>query len=94
MLRSPAYEHPLFTADVDSDTLARASEVLAREGITPSEALRRMLDYIVLEGRMPHFQCLEPNEETLVAMVEAERGDLASIGTVDDLMSELDGRAE
>ena len=84
----------VFTADVDSDTLAQASEVLAKEGITPSEALRRMLDYIVVEGRMPHFQCFDPNEETLAAMAEAEWGDLVSIGTVDELMAKLNGRAE
>ena len=79
----------VFTADVDSDTLAQAREVLAKEGITLSDALRQMLDYIVVEGRMPHFQCFEPNEETLAAMAEAERGDLVSIGGVDDLMAEL-----
>ena len=79
----------VFTADVDSDTLAQAREVLAKEGITLSDALRQMLDYIVLEGRMPHFQCFEPNEETLAAMAEAERGNLVSIGGVDDLMAEL-----
>ena len=79
----------VFTADVDSDTLAQAREVLAKEGITLSDALRQMLDYIVVEGRMPHFQCFEPNEETLAAMAEAERGNLVSIGGVDDLMAEL-----
>ncbi len=79
----------VFTADVDSDTLAQAREVLAKEGITLSDALRQMLDYIVVEGRMPHFQCFEPNEETLAAMAEAERVNLVSIGGVDDLMAEL-----
>ena len=47
------------------------------------------MDFIVVEGRMPHFQCFDPNEETLAAMAEAERGDLVSIGGVDDLMAEL-----
>lgn len=38
---------------------------------------------------MPHFHCIEPNEETLAAIAEAERGDLITIGTVDELMAEL-----
>ena len=79
----------IFTTGVASDTLAQASEVLAKEGITPSESFRQMLDYVVVEGRMPHFQCFDPNEETLAAMSEARQGDLVSIGGVDDLMAEL-----
>ena len=63
--------------------------MLAKEGIILSEVLRGMLDYIVVEGRMPHFQCLDPNEEALAAMAEVERGDLVAIGGVDDLMAEL-----
>ena len=54
-----------------------------------SEALRRMMNYIVVEGRMPHFHCTEPNEETLTAIAEAERGDLITVGTLADLMTDL-----
>jgi hypothetical protein len=38
---------------------------------------------------MEHIHCIEPNEETLAAMAEAERGDLVTVGTVDDLMADL-----
>jgi DNA-damage-inducible protein J len=79
----------IFTADVDADTLAQATSLLAKEGITLSEALRRMMNYIVVEGRMPHFHCIEPNEETLAAIAEAERGDLITVGTLADLMADL-----
>ena len=79
----------VFTTDVDATILAQANEVLAREGITLTEALHRMMNYIVVEGRMPHFQCLVPNDETLAAMEEAESGDLITVGTVADLMAEL-----
>ena len=79
----------VFTTDVDATILAQANEVLAREGITLTEALHRMMNYIVVEGRMPHFQCLVPNDETLAAMKEAESGDLITVGTVADLMAEL-----
>ena len=79
----------VFVADVDADILAQANEILAKEGITMTEALHRMMNYIVVEGRMPHFQCLVPNDETLAAMAEAESGDLVTVGTVADLMAEL-----
>ena len=79
----------VFTADVDEGTLAQANEVLAKEGITLTDALHQMMSYIVAERRMPHFHCIEPNEETLAAMAEAERGDLITVGTVADLMAEL-----
>ncbi len=79
----------VFTADVDADILALANEVLAKEGITLTEALRRMMNYIVVEGRMPHFHCIEPNEETLAAIAEAERGDLITVGSLSDLMADL-----
>ena len=79
----------VFTADVDADILAQANEILADEGITLTEALHQMMSYIVVERRMPRFQCFEPNEETLAAMAEAESGDLITVGTVADLMAEL-----
>ena len=79
----------VFTVDIDDDTLARANEILAKEGITLTEALHQMIDYIIAEGRMPHFRCFEPNEETLTAIAEAEQGDLITVGTVDELMAEL-----
>ncbi len=79
----------VFTADVDGDTLAIANEVLAKEGITLSEALRLMLNYIVVEGRMPHFHCIVPNEETQAAIADAERGDLVTMGSVSELIADL-----
>ena len=79
----------IFTADVDEIILSQANEVLAKEGITLSDALQQMMKYIVTEGRMPHLQCIEPNEETLAAIAEAERGDLITVGTIAELMAEL-----
>ena len=79
----------VFTADVDEAILAQSNEVLAKEGITLTEALRQMMNYIVVEGRMPHFHCIVPNEETLAAIAEAERGGLITVGTLTDLMADL-----
>jgi addiction module RelB/DinJ family antitoxin len=80
----------VFNADVDSEMLNRASEVLANDGITLIEAFRQMLTYIVVESRMPDFECFEPNQETLTAISEADQGNLVTIGSVADLMAELD----
>ena len=78
-----------FTADLDTDILMQANCVLAREGITLADALHQMVSYIVVEGRMPHLQCLVPNAETLAAIAEAESEDLVTVGSVADLMAEL-----
>ncbi len=78
-----------FTAEVDSDTLSQANKVLAEHGISLSDALRQMMNYIVTEGRMPHLQCIEPNRETLAAIEDAERGDLITVGTIAELMIDL-----
>ena len=78
-----------FSTDVDSTVMDQASEVLAADGMTVSEAFRQLMNYIVVEKKMPHFECFQPNEETLAAMAEAARGELVTIGTVADLMADL-----
>ncbi len=79
----------IFTAEVDPVILAQANEVLAKNGVTMPEVLRRMMTYIAVEQRMPYFDCFEPNEETRAAMAEAEQGTLVAVGSVSDLMAEL-----
>ena len=79
----------VFSTDVDPDTLQAANQVLATHGVTLTEAFHKLMTYIVLEGRMPYFECFEPNEKTLTAMAEAARGDLVTVGSVADLMAEL-----
>ena len=79
----------VFTAEVDPVILNRATEVLAQNGSTLPEVFHRMMSYIAVEQRMPFFECFEPNEETRTAMAEAENGLLVSVGSVADLMAEL-----
>ena len=78
-----------FSTDVDVMVMDQASEVLAADGMTVPEAFRRLMNYIVVEKKMPYFECFQPNEETLAAMAEAARGELITIGTVADLMADL-----
>ena len=78
-----------FMAEVDSETLTKAQEILEREQITLDDALEQMLGYIVYHGASPCFECGEPNPETLQAMAEAESGDLIAVGSIADLFAEL-----
>ena len=73
-----------FTAEVDSETLARARarEILNREQITLDETLQEMLSHIVSHDTAPCFRCGDPNPETLQAMAEAEAGDLVPADTI------------
>lgn len=79
----------VFRTDVDTRIMDEASEVLATDGITITEAFNRMMSYIVVERRMPYFDCFEPNEETLAAIAEAAQGNLVATGSVAQLMAEL-----
>ena len=79
-----------FTAEVDSETLARAKEILNREQITLDDTLQEMLSHIVSHDTAPCFRCGEPNDETLQAMAEAETGDLVTADTIAGLFTDLD----
>jgi antitoxin component of RelBE/YafQ-DinJ toxin-antitoxin module len=76
-------------AEVDSETLARAREILNREQITLDETLQEMLSHIVSHDTAPCFRCGEPNPETQQAMAEAEAGDLITSDTIADLFTDL-----
>ena len=78
-----------FTAEVDSDILAKATEILRRDQTTLAETLQEMLNHIVTHDTAPCFKCGEPNAETLQAMAEAEAGDLITSDTIADLFTDL-----
>ena len=78
-----------FTAEVDSETLARAREVLNREQITLDETLQEMLSHIVSHDTAPCFRCGDPNPETPQAMAEAEDGEMLTADTVAALFTDL-----
>ena len=78
-----------FTAEVDSETLAKATEILKRDQMTLADTLREMLSHIVAHDTAPCFKCGEPNPDTLQAMAEAEAGDLVTSDTIADLFIDL-----
>ena len=75
-------------ARIDEKTKQEAAAVLDAIGLTVSDAFRLMMVRIAAEKRLP-FDPLVPNPETVAAMEEARRGELVTVGDVDDLMADL-----
>ena len=79
----------VFSADVVERIMREASQILASDGITVTEAFNLMMNYIVVEKRVPYFECFEPSEETLAAIADTVLGNLVTVGSVAQLMDEL-----
>jgi DNA-damage-inducible protein J len=75
-------------ARIDEDIKKEAAIVLAEIGLTLSDAFRMLLIRIAREKALP-FEPLVPNKETIEAIKAARRGDLVTIGSVDNLLAEL-----
>ena len=75
-------------ARVDGRVKEEAAAILAASGLTVSDAFRMMLMRTVAERALP-FDPLVPNEATIEAMKAARRGELITVGSVDDLLAEL-----
>jgi len=75
-------------ARIDASTKAEAAAVLAAIGLSLSDAIRLMLRRIAVEKALP-FEPLVPNAETIEAIKDARRGDLVTVGSLDNLMKEL-----
>lgn len=78
----------LVQARIDGTVKEEAAAVLASMGLTISDAVRLLLTRVAHDKALP-FEPLIPNEETIAAMREARRGDLAKFKTVGDLMADL-----
>ena len=74
-------------ARIDRETKEEAEAVLAEIGLTVSDAVRLLLICVAREGALP-FDPFVPNKETIAAMKEA-RADLVKVGSVDQLIAEL-----
>ena len=75
-------------ARIDEKVKDEASAVLAAIGLTVSDAFRLMMVRIAAEKRLP-FEPLVPNRETIEAMKAARRGDVTAVGSVEELMADL-----
>ena len=70
------------TAEVDSDPLAKARDILEKEQVTLDDTLQEMLSHIVTHDTAPCFKCGDPNPDTQQAMAEAEAGELVPADTI------------
>ena len=75
-------------ARIDEKLKDDAAAVLEAQGLSVSDAIRLMMVRIAAEGKLP-FDPYTPNAETIAAMKEARAGKLVRVGTVDDLMADL-----
>jgi len=75
-------------ARIDEHIKEEASLVLAAMGLTVSDAFRILLTRIAREKALP-FEPLVPNAATIEAIKAARRGDLVTVGSVDNLLTEL-----
>jgi DNA-damage-inducible protein J len=73
---------------IDEHTKEQAAAVLADLGLTVSDAVRLMMTRIAQDGALP-FNPLIPNAETIAAMEEARAGNLVHVGTIEELMADL-----
>lgn len=75
-------------ARIDADLKEEAAAILGAAGLTVSDAVRMMLVRTVAEKALP-FDPLVPNAKTIAAMKAARRGELVSVGNIDNLVHEL-----
>jgi DNA-damage-inducible protein J len=76
-------------ARIDARVKEEAAAIYAAAGLTLSDAFRMMLMRTVAERALP-FDPLIPNAETVEAMKAARRGELVEVGSVENLMADLD----
>jgi DNA-damage-inducible protein J len=81
-------ENAVVRARIDERLKEEASAILGAAGLTISDAFRMMLVRTVADRALP-FDPLVPNEETIAAMKAARRGELVTVGGVDDLLADL-----
>jgi DNA-damage-inducible protein J len=81
-------ENAVVRARIDGATKSEAAIVLATMGLSLSDAFRMLLKRVAAEKALP-FEPLVPNAETVEAMRAARRGDLVTVGSLNNLFREL-----
>jgi DNA-damage-inducible protein J len=81
-------ENAVVRARINEDVKNEASAVLDAMGLTVSDAFRMMMIRIAREKALP-FEPLIPDEETIEAIKAARRGELTTVGSVEELFASL-----
>jgi DNA-damage-inducible protein J len=84
----PMPANDVVRARIDKKTKTEAAAVLATIGLTVSDAFRLLLVKVAQDKALP-FEPLIPNAETIAAMEQSLRGELIHVGTIADLMADL-----
>ena len=82
--------HTVVRARIDSETKARAEEVLQAMGLSVSDAIRLLLLRVADEKRLP-FAVQAPNVTTVKAMKELDEGKGKRFGSAEELFQDLGG---
>ena len=75
-------------ARVDAVAKKEAEAVLKPMGLTTADAIRMMIVQIAKDKALP-FEPFMPNEETIVAIQAARRGEVVKVGTIENLFTDL-----
>ena len=75
-------------ARIDEQIKDEAAIVLATMGLTVSDAFRMLLVRVAREKALP-FEPLIPNDETIEAIKAARRGDVINVGSINNLLADL-----
>lgn len=75
-------------ARIDEHIKEEAGAVLAAMGLTVSDAFRLLMIKIAREKALP-FDPLIPNAKTVEAIKAARRGETVPVGSLDELMADL-----
>lgn len=78
-------------ARIDGRTKKKAAKVLADMGLSVSDAIRLMLVRVAAEKALP-FDVKIPNEESLKAIAELERGEGRVFKSVEEFLADLNAR--
>jgi DNA-damage-inducible protein J len=79
---------PLVRARIDSMTKNEASAAFSTIGLAVSDAFRLIMVKVAAEEALP-FEPWVPNAETVAAMEAVRRGELVTVGSIDQLMADL-----
>jgi DNA-damage-inducible protein J len=83
-----AAETAMIHVRVDQELKTKATLTLNKMGLSMSDAVRLLLKRIEADQALP-FEVKVPNAETIAAMRAAERGEVTSFATIEELMAHL-----
>jgi DNA-damage-inducible protein J len=78
-------------ASIDEKTKRKASKALASMGLSVSDAIRLLLTRVAVDEVLP-TGLREPNEESLEALAELDRGEGQTFATVEEFLADLNAR--